>query len=142
MTGAGAAITVRRRVAWNETDAAGHNHFSATFRWLEEAEHLLFRCLGVEPALIDRIPRVHIEVDYADRLYFSDVIDVSVSVARVGTSSCSFDFEVRKADGSRAITGSYVIVHASSTSSGSAAWPTAVSEALSRPQEFTRDHSA
>ena len=41
--GGGASIEVRRRVAWNETDAAGHNHFTAVFRWIEEAEHSLMR---------------------------------------------------------------------------------------------------
>ncbi|CAB4734617.1 unannotated protein [freshwater metagenome] len=128
--GGGASIEVRRRVAWNETDAAGHNHFTAVFRWIEEAEHSLMRSLGAETAMIARIPRVHIDVDFHDRLYFGEVIDVRVGVVRVGTSSCAFEFEVLKADGVRAISGSYVIVHASSTSSGAEPWPAAMREAL------------
>jgi len=128
--GGGASIVVRRRVAWNETDAAGHNHFTAVFRWLEEAEHSLLRAIGAATAMIARIPRVHIDVDYHDRLYFGEVIDVRVGVVRVGTSSCAFEFEVLKADGVRAISGNYVIVHASSTASGAAPWPAAMREAL------------
>ena len=128
--GGGASIEVRRRVAWNETDAAGHNHFTAVFRWLEEAEHSLFRALEAETAMIARIPRVHIDVDFHDRLYFGEVIDVRVGVVRVGTSSCAFEFEVRKADGTRAISGSYVIVHASGTTSGAEPWPEALRERL------------
>ena len=121
--GEGASIEVRRRVAWNETDAAGHNHFTAVFRWIEEAEHSLLRSMGADTAMIARIPRVHIDVDYHDRLYFGEVIDVRVGVVRVGTSSCAFVFEVCKADGVRAISGNYVIVHASGTASGAAPWP-------------------
>ncbi len=128
--GGGASIEVRRRVAWNETDAAGHNHFTAVFRWIEEAEHSLMRSLGAETAMIARIPRVHIDVDFHDRLYFGEVIDVRVGVVRVGTSSCAFEFEVRKADGTRAISGNYVIVHASGTTSGAEPWPEALRERL------------
>ena len=129
-TGSGASIEMRRRVAWNETDAAGHNHFSAVFRWIEEAEHALFRSIDAETAMIARIPRVHIDVDFHDRLYFGEVIDVHVGVTRVGNSSCAFAFEVRKADGARAISGNYVIVHASGTASGAEPWPAPMRSAL------------
>lgn len=121
---------MRRRVAWNETDAAGHNHFTAVFRWIEEAEHSLFRSMSAETAMIARIPRVHIDVDYHDRLYFGEVIDVHVGVVRVGNSSCAFEFDVSKADGVRAISGNYVIVHASGTASGAEPWPDAMRDAL------------
>lgn len=141
-TGQGASIVVRRRVAWNETDAAGHNHFTAVFRWVEEAEHALFRAIGAESSMIARIPRVHIEVDYFDRLYFDEVIEVVVTVARVGNSSCSFTFEVRKDDGTRAIGGGYVIVHASGTTSGSAPWPDEVGQRLATRADFSEVRSA
>ena len=138
----GASIIVWRRVAWNETDAAGHNHFTAVFRWIEEAEHALFRSIGVEASMIPRIPRVHIEVDYFDRLYFDELIEVRVGVAKVGTSSCHFGFDVRKADGARAIGGSYVIVHASGTASGAMPWPERIREGLTARTEVTTDLSS
>ncbi len=138
----GASIIVWRRVAWNETDAAGHNHFTAVFRWIEEAEHALFRSIGVEATMIPRIPRVHIEVDYFDRLYFDEVIEVRVGVAKVGTSSCHFGFDVRKTDGGRAIGGSYVIVHASGTASGAKPWPERIREGLTARTEVTTDLSS
>lgn len=138
----GASIIVWRRVAWNETDAAGHNHFTAVFRWIEEAEHVLFRSIGVEASMIPRIPRVHFEVDYFDRLYFDELIEVRVGVAKVGTSSCQFGFDVRKADGGRAIGGGYVIVHASGTASGAAPWPKGIRENLSARSELTTDLSS
>ena len=138
----GASIIVWRRVAWNETDAAGHNHFTAVFRWIEEAEHVLFRSIGVKASMIPRIPRVHIEVDYFDRLYFDELIEVRVGVAKVGNSSCHFGFDVRKADGARAIGGSYVIVHASGTAAGAMPWPERIRERLTARTELTTDLSA
>jgi len=119
----GAAIEVHRTVAWNETDAAGHNHFSAAFRWLEEAEHQMWRLIGFTPERIARIPRVHIDVDYAQRLYFGQEITVRVDIRKVGRTSCTLGLDVRAPDGSSAITGSYVIVHAASTTDGSEPWP-------------------
>ena len=137
----GASIIVWRRVAWNETDAAGHNHFTAVFRWIEEAEHALFRSIEVEASMIARIPRVHFEVDYFDRLYFDELIEVRVGVVKVGTSSCRFGFDVRKADGGRAIGGSYVVVHASGIASGSAPWPDSIREHLMARTEVTTNLS-
>ena len=129
-TDTGVVIEVHRTVAWNETDAAGHNHFSAAFRWMEEAEHSLYSALGLDLTIIDRVPRVHIDIDYAARLYFGEEIVVRVAVIRVGSSSCSLEFAVNKVDGSVAISGSYVIVHAASTTEGSAPWPDEIKGAL------------
>ena len=128
--GRGSSITVRRVVAWNETDAAGHNHFAAAFRWLEEAEHSLLRELGIPAEHISRLPRVHIDIDYKDRLFFGQEIDVEVTVVKVGLSSCTYEFGVRTADGVIAVSGSLVVVNASTTSSGSAPWPESLRAAL------------
>lgn len=129
-TSRGSSIIVHRLVAWNETDAAGHNHFAAAFRWLEEAEHALLRALGMPAEEIARIPRVHIDIDYKDRLYYGQSIAVQVTVAKVGTSSCTYDFEVRNDEGTIAVSGTLVVVHASSTSTGSAPWPMEIRDAL------------
>lgn len=134
----GATITMRRLVAWHETDAAGHNHFTAAFRWMEEAEHRLYRRLGIGTTMVDVIPRVHIEVDYRDRLFFGEAIDVTVGVISVGRSSARFAFGVRT-DRGEAISGSYVIVHAAGTTQGSAPWPDAVRAALGTPGAYRVD---
>ena len=134
----GARIRVTRTVAWGETDAAGHNHFSAAFRWLEETEHALYRCLGFDTAMIDRVPRVHIEVDYRSRLYYGEEITCEVGVVALGTSSCTFDLRVsRGAD--VAISGSYVVVHVSATTAGASPWPEGMRRALAEPQAFAID---
>ena len=127
---AGSSVIVHRLVAWNETDAAGHNHFAAAFRWLEEAEHALLRALGMPAEEIARIPRVHIDIDYKDRLYYGQEIAVQVTVAKVGTSSCTYDFQVRTAADVVAVSGTLIVVHASSTSEGSAPWPQEIREAV------------
>ncbi len=130
------SITVHRRVAWNETDAAGHNHFSAAFRWLEEAEHDMMRLSGVESDLIDRIPRVHIEIDYSARLYFGEEIAVTVSVVTVGKTSCTLSMVVTHDGGKDAVKASYVVVNASSTTEGSVPWTEGTRELLESGKHF------
>jgi acyl-CoA thioesterase FadM len=127
---AGSSVIAHRAVAWNETDAAGHNHFTAAFRWLEEAEHALLMSVGMPVEEIARIPRVHIDIDYKDRLYFGQEIVVQLTVHKVGTSSCTYGFEVRTEEGVVAVSGGLVVVHASSTSEGSSPWPAAIRAAL------------
>lgn len=85
----GARVTAHRRLAWNETNAAGHNHFSAAVRWLEETEHTVYRALGLGLEFIDRIPRVSLRLDYRRRLYFAEELRIELGVVRVGTSSCT-----------------------------------------------------
>lgn len=134
----GARVRVLRTVAWGETDAAGHNHFSAAFRWLEETEHALYRCLGFDTSMIDRVPRVHVEVDYRARLYYGDVIECEVGVVAVGTSSCTFALRVSRGD-EVAIAGSYVVVHVSGNAEGSSPWPEDMRAALASPVAFAVD---
>ena len=136
----GARIIVTRRLAWHETDASVHNHFAAALRWVEEAEHQMYRCIG-ETDHIPVIPRVHVEVDYSARLYFNDLLTVSVGVIKVGGSSCTFGFGVHREDGVCAVSGRIVIVHASSTTEGSAPWPPTLREALAAPRDFVQTNS-
>jgi acyl-CoA thioester hydrolase len=134
----GARVVVTRTVAWSETDAAGHNHFSAAFRWLEETEHALYGCLGFDTSMIDRVPRVHVEADYRARLYYGDVIQCEVGVVSVGTSSCTFALRVSRGD-EVAITGRYVVVHVAANDQGSAPWPEDMRAALARPMGYIVD---
>ena len=43
----------RRRVQFSETDLAGIAHFSAFFRFMEEAEHALWRAAGLSIGAAD-----------------------------------------------------------------------------------------
>ena len=99
-------FTLRRRVEFSETDMAGIVHFSAYFKWMEAAEHALFRLLGtsVVTRLGDRRygwPRVHAECDWQAPLKFEEEFDVKLLVREVRRTSLVFDFVFLKAgDGS------------------------------------------
>lgn len=117
----GARHAMARRLAWHETDAAGHNHFSAALRWLEEGEHALWRSLG-HPALVGSVPRVHVEVDYLGRVYFDDELEVVSGVIRVGRTSATFGTVVRR-DGQPVVEARHVIAYAPDPRGGAQPWP-------------------
>ena len=56
---------LRRRVAWVDTDAGGRIHFTAVFRWAEEAETELVRRLGLPRERWGSFPRRKVEADPA-----------------------------------------------------------------------------
>ena len=75
---------LRRRVQFYETDAAGIVHFSWYFRYMEEAEHALWREAGlsIHPAGSDiGWPRIAASCDFHRALRFEDEFDVSIRVA-------------------------------------------------------------
>lgn len=125
----GARVSMVRRLAWAETDAAGHNHFSVAVRWLEEAEHLLWRSIGF-PSMVPRVPRVRIEVDYGERIWFDQEVEVTLGVIGVGRTSCTFGYEVRNEEGRVAQSGRHTVVHAPDPTGGSQPWPDEVRAGL------------
>ncbi|GHF55880.1 acetyl-CoA synthetase [Kitasatospora xanthocidica] len=130
-----ASVTIERRVEWSDTDAAGHYHFSAVQRWAEAAEAALLRRLGLAE-LFGRIPRVHFEADYRERLWFGDVVRTELRVDRVGGSSLHYAFEVHGPHG-LAASGRMSVVHAAPHAEGAEPWPARVRRALSEagPQQ-------
>lgn len=97
-----ASVLVQRRVEWPDTDAAGHYHHSTVIRWVEAAEAVLYDRLGITK-LFGQIPRVRYEVDYRDRLWFGDLVDISFGVAELGRTSVRYAFEVRRGDAVAAV---------------------------------------
>jgi YbgC/YbaW family acyl-CoA thioester hydrolase len=82
-----------RRVQFYETDAAGIVHFSWYFRYMEEAEHALWRAVGLSVASPDSKvgwPRVSASFDYHRALHFEDEFDIRLRVAEVGTRTIRF----------------------------------------------------
>ena len=73
----------RRRVEFAETDLAGLAHFSCYFRYMEEAEHALFRAAGLSVAGALRWPRAAAAGAYKAPLHFEDEVDVHLR-ARFG----------------------------------------------------------
>ncbi|MGC0417624.1 acyl-CoA thioesterase [Embleya sp. AB8] len=134
------SVVVERRVEWQDTDAAGHYHYSAVQRWVEAAEAVLLRRLGVAE-LFGRIPRVHFEADYRERLWFGEAAHTTLRIERVGSSSLHYTFEVRGEHGPAA-TGRLSVVHCPPQAKGALPWPDETRAALSRggpqrPESYT-----
>ncbi|MCA9268248.1 MAG: acyl-CoA thioesterase, partial [Planctomycetales bacterium] len=93
-----------RRVEFRDTDAAGIAHFSVYFNYMEEAEHALWRHLGlsVEEASADHVvswPRVSAKCDYQSAARFEETLDIEVAVARLGEKSVTFRFALTRDGG-------------------------------------------
>ncbi len=87
-----------RRVEFHETDMAGIVHFSNFFRYMECAEGDFLRARGVAFALTwegEQIgfPRVSASCDYLKPARFGDVLDIAVTIDRLGEKSVTYAFE-------------------------------------------------
>jgi acyl-CoA thioester hydrolase len=79
-------LRLTRRVQFYETDAAGIVHFSWFFRYMEEAEHALWRAAGlsIHPGNSDiGWPRVATSFEFRRPLRFEDEFDVHLRVAEI-----------------------------------------------------------
>ncbi len=97
----GQKFTYQRRVEFRDTDSAGIVHFSVFFAYMEAAEHELLRSVGLGVMMeIDgaRIswPRVKAECNYRNAARFEEVIEIQVSVTRIGSKSVTYEFDVRR----------------------------------------------
>jgi len=88
-----------RRVEFADTDMAGIVHFASFFRYMETAEHELFRSLGLtlvnteqEPHL--GWPRVSCGFDFLRPLRFGDAFEVHIGVANISEKSVAYEVEV------------------------------------------------
>jgi acyl-CoA thioester hydrolase len=86
-----------RLVEFSDTDMAGIMHFSAYFRYMEAAEHELLRSLGLsvyteingEPV---SFPRVAASCDFHAPARCEDMLEIDVTITRVGTKSVTYKF--------------------------------------------------
>ena len=99
----------RFRVAWVDTDAGGRIHFTAAFRWAEAAETGLMRKLGLLNGWGD-YPRRHVEAEYRKVLRFEDEIEVRIRPERVGRTSITWAWDIRRGD-ELCVEGRMVVVH-------------------------------
>jgi 4-hydroxybenzoyl-CoA thioesterase/acyl-CoA thioester hydrolase len=87
-----------RRVEFCETDAAGIAHFSSILQYMEQAEHALLRSVGASVFSPDETavtwPRVHVEADFLGPASFEDTVVIDVWIARIGSSSVRYRFEL------------------------------------------------
>lgn len=93
--------TMRRRVQFAETDMAGMVHFSWHLRYMEEAEHDMWRAAGLSIAPTDGtigFPRVAAAVEYHAPLRFEDEFDVHVRITALGRRSITYACTVTRGD--------------------------------------------
>jgi acyl-CoA thioester hydrolase len=90
---------LRRRVQFHETDAAGIVHFSCFFRYMEEAEHALWREAGLSihpPESEIGWPRIAASCDFHAVLRFEDEFDVSIRVTDLTRKTMRYTFELSR----------------------------------------------
>lgn len=84
-----------RRVQFCDTDMVGIVHFSMYFRYIEEAEHALWRAAGV-PVIqgTDEAgwPRVAATFDFRNPLRFDDEVEIAVEIAAVTRRTIRYAF--------------------------------------------------
>lgn len=90
----------RRRVEFRDTDAAGIAHFSAFFDWMESTEHEFLRSLSFSVLTHDAAgtlswPRASASCEFRGPVGFEDVIDVELSIGRLGEKSITYRFVLR-----------------------------------------------
>jgi acyl-CoA thioester hydrolase len=94
-------LRLSRRVQFYETDAGGIVHFSVYFRYMEEAEHALWRAAGL--TIHDRDaefgwPRVHAAFDYHRPLRFEEEFEVRIRIVAIEEKTISYGCLLTRGD--------------------------------------------
>ena len=102
----------RRRVQFPETDASGIVHFTNFFKYVEEAEHAMWRAAGL--SIAERHteigwPRVAASFEFRKPLRFEDEFDVHIKMAEKTRKTIRYSAELRK-DGDVHAAGSLTII--------------------------------
>jgi acyl-CoA thioester hydrolase len=87
-----------RRIEFVDTDSAGIVHFSNFFRFMEAAEVEFLRSRGLSVKLMWEgqqlgFPRVAASCDFVSPARFEDLLDVAVTIERLGNKSVTYAFE-------------------------------------------------
>jgi YbgC/YbaW family acyl-CoA thioester hydrolase len=106
-------FTFESRVRYGDTDASGRIFYVSLLRHFEAAEMEFLRHLGFTYAdfrdpVVD-FPRVRVECDYISALGYDDLLDIQVTVERIGRSSFTLGFTV-SVEGRLAARGKLTIV--------------------------------
>jgi YbgC/YbaW family acyl-CoA thioester hydrolase len=101
-----------RRVQFPETDATGIVHFTNFFKYVEEAEHAMWRAAGLSIAPPDSPigwPRVAASFEFRQALRFEDEFDVHLQIAEKTHKTLRYQAVLRKAGETIAV-GSLTII--------------------------------
>ena len=90
-----------RRVEFADTDLAGMVHFSRIARYMEEAEHALWRAAGL--SIVSAVhamgfPRVAVAINFKAPLYFEDEFDIDVRITEISSRSISYSHAISRGD--------------------------------------------
>jgi YbgC/YbaW family acyl-CoA thioester hydrolase len=99
-------------VQFYELDSAGIVHFSVYFRYMEEAEHAMWRAAGLSiapPGAEVGFPRVAVSCEYERPLRFEDEFEVHIRVAAIAEKSIRYSCLLTKA-GATVATGALTVV--------------------------------
>jgi len=97
-------FTFSRRVQFSDTDMAGIVHFANFYRYMEEAEHELFRSLGFKivenqpDGSVVGWPRVRASCTFEAPAFYDDLIEIDVIIARLGFKSLTMSFHFRRGE--------------------------------------------
>lgn len=87
-----------RRIEFCDTDMAGIVHFANFFRFMESAEVEFLRSRGLSVRLTWQgeaigFPRVSASCDYLSPAFFEDVLNVEVTLEKLGSKSATYRFD-------------------------------------------------
>jgi acyl-CoA thioester hydrolase len=90
-----------RRVQFAETDLAGIVHFSTMFRYMEEAEHALWRSVGLTIAEREGElgwPRLRAALEFRNPLRFEEEFEVVVRITELKRRTLDYEFILRRGE--------------------------------------------
>ena len=101
------------RIKAKDTDFTQRIHYSAIFRYFEEADYKFFDHIGVSYKSLYAegygTPRVRVECDYLGAMRFEDDIVCDIAISRIGNTSFTYAFDFFSGD-NRVARGSMTIV--------------------------------
>jgi YbgC/YbaW family acyl-CoA thioester hydrolase len=106
-----AEFVLRRRVQFYETDVAGMVHFSWFYRYMEEAEHAMWREAGLSIHPPDGElgwPRVAASFEFHRALRFEDEIDIHLRIAQMSRRTIRYECSVKR-DGEQVASGTMTV---------------------------------
>jgi YbgC/YbaW family acyl-CoA thioester hydrolase len=101
-----------RRVEFAETDVSGNVHFSAFFRYMEEAEHGLWRASGLtifDPESDIHYPRLTTSFEFHSPLRFEDEFEICIQISAITRRTVRYTCVLTCGD-RKVATGTLVIV--------------------------------
>ena len=97
-------FVTQRRVEFCDTDMAGIVHFANFYRYMEQAEHDFFRSLGFSimetkpDGSVWGWPRVSAKCSFEAPAFYQDVLEIRLSIERIGVKSLTINYEFHKGE--------------------------------------------